>query len=149
MRLIIIGELLLVCSLAGTLWAQNTATLSGQVIDPSGAAVAEATVTLSNALTGFERQLATDQEGRFSLVNIPLQSYTIAIQKAGFLIAHRPVILRSNIPVNTSIELKLSQQIENLEVSAIEVGALVDVESTGTRTELNRSGIERMPVQIG
>jgi Carboxypeptidase regulatory-like domain len=149
MRLITVWGLLLLGSLSGTLWAQSTATLSGQVIDPSGAAVTEATVTLSNALTGFERQLPTDQEGKFALVNIPLQSYTIAIQKAGFLIAHRPVILRSNIPVNISIELKLSQQIENLEVSAIEVGALVDIESTGTRTELNRSGIERMPVQIG
>ena len=108
MRLIIIGELLLLGSLSGTLWAQSTATLSGQVADPSGAAVADATVTLSNALTGFERKLATDQEGRFSLVNIPLHSYTIAIQKAGFLIEHRPVILRSNVPVNISVELKLS-----------------------------------------
>ena len=73
----------------------------------------------------------------------------VTIHKAGFLTAHRPVILRSNVPVNISVELKLSQQVESIEVSAVDVGALVDVESTGTRTELNRSGIERMPVQIG
>ena len=61
MRLIIVLGMMLLCSL--TLWAQSTATLSGQVTDPSGAAVAGAPVTLSNALTGFERKLSTDQEG--------------------------------------------------------------------------------------
>src|SRR4030095_11626708 len=110
MRLIVIWELLLLGLLSGTLWAQSTATLSGPVTDPSGAAVVDATVTLSNALTGFERKLATDQEGSFSLVNIPLQSYTIAIHKAGFLTESRPVILRSNVPLDISVELKLSQQ---------------------------------------
>jgi len=149
MRLIIIGVLVLPGLLSTTGWAQSTATLSGQVMDPSGAAVAEATVTLSNTLTGFERQLATDPEGRFSVANIPLQSYTLAIQKAGFLRVQRPVILRSNVPVSVSIELKLSQQVESVEVSSVEAGALVDVESTGTRTELNLAGIERMPVPIG
>jgi hypothetical protein len=149
MRLIIGCGLLLFGSLFGTLWAQSTATLSGQVTDPSGAAVADASVTLSNALTGFERHWSTDHEGKFSVVNIPLQSYTIMIEKAGFLTAQRPMLLRSNVPVNISVELKLSQQVESIQVSAVDVQALVDAESTGTRTELNLSGIERMPVQIG
>lgn len=147
-RITVFGIVLL-GALSGTLWSQSTASLSGQVRDPSGAAVAEAIVTLSNALTGFERRLATDQEGRFSLVNIPLQSYTLEIQKTGFLTEQSPVALRSNIPVNLSVELKLSQQVESIQVSAVEMGALLDTESTGTRTELNLSAIERMPVQIG
>jgi TonB dependent receptor/Carboxypeptidase regulatory-like domain len=144
-----IFSIVFVCLLPVTLWAQTTASLSGQVTDPSGAAVANAVVTLSNALTGFERRVETDVDGRFALSNIPLQSYALLVQKDGFKSEHRPLGLRSNVPIAFSVELQLADRVENIQVSAFETSALVDTESTGTRTELNLSAIERMPVQIG
>jgi TonB dependent receptor/Carboxypeptidase regulatory-like domain len=130
-------------------FAQNTAILSGQVLDPSGAGVSGAEVTLSNVLTGFHRDQVSDADGKFLLVNIPFQSYSLVVEKAGFRSDQRPVVLRSNIPVAVTVELKLLQKVESLQVSAVETGVLVDAESTGTRTELNLSAIEKMPAQIG
>lgn len=143
------GVLFLLLLAALPAWGQSTASLSGQVTDPSGAAVEGATVTLANVLTGFQRQLTTDAEGKFALGNIPLQSYTLTVEGVGFKSEQQHLTLRSNVPVVVAVALKLLDKVESLQVSAFETGTLVDAESTGTRTELNLSSIERMPVQIG
>jgi hypothetical protein len=62
----------------------TTGTIEGIVVDSSGAVVAGATVTLANAATGFERQLATDGEGRYRGLALPLGTYRITVTMAGF-----------------------------------------------------------------
>ena len=57
---------LLVCALALSAHAQKySATLSGSVVDPSGALVPAATVTVTNPATEATRTATTDDLGRF------------------------------------------------------------------------------------
>ncbi|MBZ5608527.1 MAG: TonB-dependent receptor [Acidobacteriia bacterium] len=63
----------------------DTATLHGQVVDPSHAAIAGAQVTAANALTGIKRTARTDDSGNFALPALPIGgSYDIVAVKEGF-----------------------------------------------------------------
>lgn len=134
---------------SGLLWGQATATLNGRVRDPSGADVGQASVSLRNALTGFAEQAETDAGGAFSFRNVPFQDYVLTVSKPGFAEQTRNVALRTNVPVEAAITLALEEVSEQVSVTAFDKAQLVDVEATGTRTQLSLAQVEKMPVPMG
>jgi hypothetical protein len=60
------------------------ANLSGSVHDPSGTAVAGATVTVRQTETGATRTLTTDAEGRFFAPSVPVGTYSVEAAHEGF-----------------------------------------------------------------
>src|SRR5690242_4465535 len=63
----------------------NTATIRGQVLDPSGAAVANAAVSIKNPDISFEREIHTDGSGFFGVAGLPLTGkYQITVSSTGF-----------------------------------------------------------------
>lgn len=132
-------------SIAG-LYAQSTATLKGTVTDVRGGFIAGALVTVSNSLTGFERQAQSAEDGGFQVTNLPFHNYAVRVEKEGFAPGVRTVALHTNVPQVIDMRLDLAQQVARVEVAAFERGALVEPESTGTRTTLNAGAISRMPV---
>src|SRR5918994_7993163 len=129
--------------------AQTTATLTGRVLDPQGAAVSGAGITLSNAITGFERTSTSAADATFTLTNIPLQAYTLKVEFPGFRSDIRQIDLRTNVPVRLDISLAVAQQTDTVVVSASDSNALVDTTLTGTRTSVSLTAIERMPTVTG
>ena len=130
--------------------AQLTATIRGQVSDGQNQPVAGAEVVLRNRITGFEARTATDDEGHYQIRNIPWQTYELSVSKPAFQRAlQNEVVLRSNIASVLDFQLEVDNVTTRVEVSGSASGTLVDAESTGTRTELNRSTIDRMPVVPG
>ena len=63
--------------------APGTGAIAGSVYDPSGRAVADATV-LTHTSTGVERRTSTDSTGSFSLPLLTPDVYSITISHAGF-----------------------------------------------------------------
>src|ERR1039458_2130430 len=82
-RLILAGIFCFFGALA-SVWAQDTATIVGTVSDPSGAVVPAAKVTVSNPQKGFIRNLITDSAGEYNAAKIPIGSYEVSAQAAGF-----------------------------------------------------------------
>jgi Carboxypeptidase regulatory-like domain len=66
--------------------AQTTITgsLTGQVIDPSGAAIPEAQVLLQNRNTGRELTTSADGEGKYVFSRLEPGSYRLRVEKTGF-----------------------------------------------------------------
>src|SRR4051812_45786141 len=62
----------------------NAGTVEGTVVDPTGAAVPKARVTIHNAVTGYSQAASTDSDGSFRLNNIPPNPYHIEVSAAGF-----------------------------------------------------------------
>ena len=62
----------------------GSGTIVGTVTDESGAAVSDASVTLTNTGTGFTRAVTTNASGQYVAPAIPTGTYTIAAEKAGF-----------------------------------------------------------------
>jgi len=66
-------------------WAQlPTATLNGTVIDPNGALVTGAKVTVTNPSTNDTRQTFTGNDGRYTVPNLPAGSYNVRVEAKGF-----------------------------------------------------------------
>ncbi|MBK7597973.1 MAG: TonB-dependent receptor [Acidobacteria bacterium] len=73
-----------------------TATLSGVVMDPSGAVIAGARITASQITTGAKRETVTNSEGVYALLNLAPGEYEIRVEAKGFTtkVSQAPVSLR-------------------------------------------------------
>lgn len=58
--------------------------VTGTVRDSQGAAVAGATVKLSNPATGQERTVVSEANGEFNFPELPLGTFRLAVSKEGF-----------------------------------------------------------------
>src|ERR1700733_5756073 len=53
----------------------DTRSITGFVTDPTGAALPQATVTVSNVATNFQKTMQTDARGGFTASSLPLGNY--------------------------------------------------------------------------
>ena len=89
--------------------AQVTASIKGVITDASGAVVPSATVTARNTETGVTRTTASDNDGTYLVLVLPVGRYEVRVVKAGFQNSTRG-----------GIDLKVGQEAEidvRLEVS--------------------------------
>src|SRR5690242_145106 len=70
---------ILVLGLAGGAAAQNTASLAGTVMDPSGGAVRGVNLTLTSTTTGAERTAVSDDDGRYSFLSLSPGTYKLSV----------------------------------------------------------------------
>jgi uncharacterized membrane protein len=62
----------------------TTATITGTVVDPSGAAVAEAAIQVKNRGTDATQSVTSDGQGRFNVPSLSVGDYDVTASKAGF-----------------------------------------------------------------
>ena len=102
-------------------WAQSQSingTIRGRVVDPSGAAVPEANVTVSQAARGVERSLNTGPDGYYVFPNLPLGTYAVTVKKQGFAtLEHPDIVLEAGKEAVIDIQLKLGQVETEVEVT--------------------------------
>ena len=93
-RIIWVVVVSLLALLAPPLRAQTASTgaLSGQVTDPSGAAIANVTVTAISSSTARTRVVTTGQDGTFIIPLLPLGSYSLKFEATGFNTAEVPSV---------------------------------------------------------
>ena len=83
---------LAVSLVGGSAWAQSSAingSIEGTVADGTGAILPGVAVTVSNVETGLSRSLVTDGFGHFRALTLPLGSYTVRAELAGFKAVER------------------------------------------------------------
>ena len=86
---------------------RTTANLRGTVTDSTHAIVPGATVTVSNADTGFSRTMVTNESGVYSFSELPVGSYQLEVELQGFKIATRTGIAL-NVADNREIDVELA-----------------------------------------
>ena len=69
---------------ASIVLAQDSGQITGTVHDPSGAIVANATVTVSSPERGINRQTATNSDGSYTVSGLPAGNYNLLIAAPGF-----------------------------------------------------------------
>jgi hypothetical protein len=104
--------------------------ISGTVTDSSDAVVPGATVTVTNSATNLVRTTTTDEGGFYTVTNLPVGSYTVSVEKAGFK--------KSNTTDNTlAADTRLTVNV-TLEAGAI--SETVDVTTAAGETVNTTSG---------
>ncbi len=70
--------------LAFGLWAQASGTLSGTVMNSAGAAVPNATVTITPVGGGAAQKALSGQDGQFSIAGLPQGTYQVEVESSGY-----------------------------------------------------------------
>ncbi len=124
-----------VLTIMGAMWAVpaqaqvSGATLSGIITDASGAAVAEATVSIKNLDTGVVREVTTNSDGFYSAPNLLPGNYEVAVQATGFSkVVQKGITLTVGSQQSLNVGLKVGQVNTTVEVTA----APPDVQTTSS-----------------
>ena len=75
----------------------NAGAVRGTVTDPSGAVIPNATVHLTDKVSGFDRTTTTDATGQFAFSNVPFNPYLINVSAKGFASLSQNVEIRSSV----------------------------------------------------
>lgn len=112
------------------LHADVTASVQGTVVDPSGAAVPNATLILKHPDTGLERRTQTDASGTYEFLSIPVgENYIIQVESPGFQTSVQSgVKLLVNQRYRADFNLVVGAVNEKIEVSTL--SAQVDTTTT-------------------
>src|ERR1700681_1564248 len=76
-----------------------TGSLLGTITDSSGASVANAKVTITDANTGISRTTNTNESGNYNFSDLPPGTYTVIAEITGFKRAEREKV---DVQVNSS-----------------------------------------------
>jgi hypothetical protein len=111
--------------------AQVTASIVGLVTDHSGAAVPSSAVTATNLETGAARTVATDAQGRYVVLALPVALYELRATKAGFRDEVRSGI---HLAVGQEARVDLSLQVGTVETQVRVTGDASFVSATTSDT---------------
>src|SRR5712664_4191034 len=93
--------------------------ITGSVTDPSGAAITDARVTLTNLGTAEKRTQPTGSDGLYSFVNLIPGNYRIEAEKAGFKhVTQEPVTVQVQQNSKIDLALPIGQATETIEVTS-------------------------------
>ncbi|MGB9472888.1 MAG: TonB-dependent receptor [Candidatus Acidiferrum sp.] len=123
----------------------NAGSIEGVVKDPSGGAVVKATVEIENPVTGYTRTIATGTDGSFRFTNVPFNPYHLTVTAAGFEMFTKDVDVRSSVPANVPVALKVGTAVTSVTVEA-SGGDLVENDPT-FHTDVDRSLINNLPLE--
>lgn len=126
--------------------AGQTGSLHGVVRDPSGAPVPGVAIFLRHAGTGFLRRAETDEEGRYRLSGLPVGSYRMRAEHAGFdAVELADVEISVGASLEKNLVLTLSGPGSRVEVS--EQQEAVEAASTSASVALGGERIEETPAR--
>jgi hypothetical protein len=121
----------------------NAGTIEGSVVDPSGAAVGKAVVTIRNAVTGYHQTASTNSEGVFRFGNIPPNSYHLEVSAGGFADLAQDVAVRSAVPIQMKLQLSLAGEKSSVTVEG--AGADILEVDPSAHTDTDRSLLLKLP----
>ncbi len=102
-------------SLVAAAGQSGPSTLSGSVLDPTGAPVPDVTVSLVNKSTQARFEVKTDNSGRYEFVPLPADDYVLRAEEAGFKPTEDTVRL-SGRPTRRDLTLALGSLMETITI---------------------------------
>ena len=101
-------------------------TITGTVVDATGAVVPGARVAVTNLSTNAVSETGTTEAGSYTAASLPVGQYTVRVEKDGF----KPSI-RSGVTLNAATTVRIDVALEiGTAQQAIEVSATVQLLST-------------------
>lgn len=126
----------------------GTSVIRGNVVDAQGAAVAGATVTITNDATSFTRSQATGDDGAYSFTAIPPGTYRVDAEAGGFkkssLTEVRAVV---DTPTDLNVTMETGDVSETVTVTSQDADALVNTQDATLGNNFNSYQIEQLPLE--
>ena len=142
----LLGPAVLALVFPVVLAAQSQATtgvIRGTVTDPSGTAVAGASVVLHESQTGFQRQVVTNERGIFIAPLMPLGTYDVTARAVGFSETRRSGV---RLGVGETVNLTLPLAAVQLQAVVVEATQpVVEATKIENSTRLPDAAVSRLP----
>jgi hypothetical protein len=118
---------------------------AGTVTDPSGAAVPNAKITMTNQATGLSVTATTNSTGAYQVSELPPGTYKITIEAAGFkTFSDVGVTLNAGTTAHVDAKMTLGQTREIVEVTG--ESSQVNTEEAKLATTISTTQIENLPL---
>src|SRR5450759_3719284 len=138
--LVVFAVLALTCSAFAQV--QN-GQFSGTVLDPTGAAVAGAKVTVINQGTNLTVTLITNSSGNYTAKELPIGTYKLTAEASGFkTFSDNNVVLNAGVIAHVDFKLTLGKATEVVEVTGAAVAVQTDdakLYNTVSSTEISNT----------
>ena len=121
-----------------------TGSISGTVLDESGAIVTNARIVLLNKDTGAERSMQSGADGSFNFAALPAGNYELRAEARGFRTLIRPAVVEvgSTATVNLTMQVGATKDVVTVEASA----TTINYESNTVQGVVHRQEIENLPL---
>ncbi|MGA8596246.1 MAG: TonB-dependent receptor [Bryobacteraceae bacterium] len=123
----------------------ETADVLGAITDPTGSAIANATVTLVNQDTGVKSETKTGGNGDFTFPNVKVGIYTVTAEAPGF---EKAIAANIRVDVNARQRVDLTMQIGRVTDSVEVTGAaaVLETDSSEHGQVINTQQIVELPL---
>jgi hypothetical protein len=120
--------------------------LSGTVVDSSGAVIPGADVKIRNTGTGSENNVVTASDGGFSIPSLPGGVYSVTVSLQGFkTVTLNAVTLNAAVPANVKVTLQVGALEENVTVTG-DSALVVQTQTPSIATNLTGTQITSLPL---
>lgn len=119
--------------------------IAGNVVDPTGATIPGAEVSIVNKATNYTQSTLTNDAGGYVLLNVPAGHYTLRVSLPGF-----KEYVADNVPVTvgnvtrSNVTLEVGEITEQVTVSA--AAAVLQTDTTDVRVHLESKEISNLPL---
>jgi len=122
--------------------------ISGAVLDPSGAAIAGAQLILMKSDGQEIARITTDREGNFHFERLASGVYKIEAQAPGFrdTTVELKIGTKTLLPMKLVLPIAMKNEVVNVAGSDVSLAVSTDVSENQNANNLDRSALDRVPV---
>ena len=136
--------LLLFITVSASLCLAQEATIVGTVMDPTGAAVPNASIVITNTDTGITRTITTGTDGQYVAPDLHIGRYVIRAQATGFKAGeHKDLLLQVGDRTRVDFSLQVGNTQETITVEANPVA--VQTESGDVSSVVTSQQVSDLP----
>ena len=123
---------------------QTEARIAGTISDQNGGVLPGVTVTVTSSATGAARTAVTDEQGRYTITNLPPGTYTVAAELSGFGASKQDVSVGLGDRKTVDSTLQVAGLTESVTVAA--AATTMDLTSARIGVNVSPEEIEQLPV---
>ena len=137
---------LCIFALSTVLWAQTTISgaIAGSVMDPSGAAIPNATVTVTNTGTGATTTLTTGAAGDYHAALLKPGGYTVTVAASGFQSGQKATSVAVGQTSTVDLTLTVAKGITTIQVQGTAI-PLLQPENADMGTTISQEQVQNLP----
>src|SRR5258706_1798099 len=135
---------MLALTMSGFAQVQN-GQITGTVTDPSGAAIANAKVMVTNPATGLNVSATTNASGNYTVKELPVGTYKVVTEASGFkTVSTAEVLVNAGTIAHVDFKMTMGQAKEIVEVTG--AAAAVNTEDSKLATTVSSTQINNLPL---
>jgi len=141
--------LLVFLALSWSVFAQSDrGVITGTVSDSTGALIPGVHVVLTNANTGAKTDTVTTGTGNYTLLELPVGTYTLAIEQAGFS-KYEQTNIQVQVAVTTRVDVVLKVGASTESVTVTSESTLLKTETAEQSMTVAGNQIAELPINFG